>query len=119
MENRKDNHINFVEFPAKDVLGLSQSKRFFSEAFGWSYQDWGDDYADTNSGGLGSGFNADPTHRPIQPLVVLFSSNLEATRDKVLGAGGLITRDIFSFPGGRRFHFKEPGGNELAVWSDK
>jgi uncharacterized protein len=115
----KQNCIDFIEFPAKTIAALNRSKNFFTEVFGWSFQDWGEDYADTTDSGLGSGFNADPEHRPTKPLVVLFTSNLEATRTKVLATGGKITRDIFSFPGGRRFHFKEPGSNELAVWTDK
>lgn len=119
MATKRQNHIDFVEFPAATVAVLEKSKRFFTAAFDWSFQDWGDDYVDTNSSGLGSGFNADPEHRPSAPLVVIFSSDLRAARAKVLAAGGQITRDIFSFPGGQRFHFKEPGGNELAVWSDK
>jgi predicted enzyme related to lactoylglutathione lyase len=114
----KQNSIDFIEFPAKTIAALDQSKNFFTEVFGWSFQDWGEDYADTTSSGLGSGFNTDPEHRPTKPLVVLFTSDLEATHAKILEAGGKVTRDIFSFPGGRRFHFKEPGGNELAVWSD-
>jgi uncharacterized protein len=119
MGNQKQNCIDFIEFPVESVATLGQSKAFLSEVFGWSFQNWGEDYADTNSGGIGSGFNADPAHRSTKPLTVLFTLNIEATRAKVLAAGGAITREIFSFPGARRFHFKEPGGNELAVWSDK
>jgi uncharacterized protein len=119
MATRKENCIDFVEFPAKSVAGLTRSKRFFAEAFGWSYKDWGHNYADTTSSGLGSGLNADPGHRPSKPLVVIYTSDLDATRARVVTAGGKVTRDIFSFPGGRRFHFKDPSGNELAAWSDK
>ena len=118
MGKHKENCIDFIEFPANDIEGLAQSKRFFSEVFGWSYQDWGDDYSDTSGSGLGSGLNADPDHRPSMPLIVIYSSNLEDTRANVVAAGGKITRDIFSFPGGQRFHFKDPSGNELAAWSD-
>ncbi|HEX5055439.1 MAG TPA: VOC family protein [Gammaproteobacteria bacterium] len=118
MSIRSQHCIDFVEFPTRTVTELGRSKRFFTEAFGWSFKDWGEDYADTTGSGLGSGFNADPKHRPAKPLVVLYTSDLEATRGKVVEAGGKITRDIFSFPGGRRFHFREPGGNELAAWSD-
>lgn len=119
MTEHKNNQIDYVEFPVTDNKALAHSKRFFSEVFGWSYTDWGEDYADTKSSGLGSGFNADPEHRPARPLAVLYTANLEAIREQVIEAGGIITRDIFSFPGGRRFHFTEPGGNELAVWSDQ
>ena len=119
MANQKQSCIDFIEFPVESAAALVQSKAFFSEVFGWSFKDWGEDYADTDSSGLGSGFNADPAHRSTMPLAVLFTSDIEAARAKVTAAGGEIIRDIFSFPGGRRFHFAEPGGNELAVWSDQ
>ena len=116
---KQSNHIDYIEFPAKDVDHLRASKHFFAAVFGWSYKDWGDDYSDTAGSGVGNGINADPEHRPAQPLAVIYATDLEAVRKKVLTADGKITRDIFSFPGGRRFHFREPSGNELAVWSDK
>ncbi len=87
--------------------------------FGWSFKDWGDDYIDTTSSGLGSGFNADPQHRPRKPVVVVYCQDLELTRSKILDAGGEVTKEIFSFPGGRRFHFTDLASNELAVWSDQ
>ncbi|MGC4072357.1 MAG: VOC family protein [Nibricoccus sp.] len=111
--------IDYVEFPAPSKVALNETKKFYSEAFGWHFQDWGDDYADTKSSGVGSGINADSTHRTSLPLVVIFSSDLEATRDKIIRAGGKISKEIFSFPGGRRFHYRDPSGNELGVWSDK
>jgi len=117
--SKKANHIDFVEFPAQSVAGVSKVKTFYSEAFGWSFKDWGDDYADTSSSGVGSGFNADPAHRPTKPLVVIYTPDLDAARSKVLAAGGRITKEIFSFPGGKRFHFTDPCGNELAAWSDR
>jgi uncharacterized protein len=116
---RRNNCIDFVEFPSKSVKDLAQSKHFFSSVFGWSYDDWGDDYADTKDSGVGTGINADPSHRPSHPLAVIYTADLEAVRAKVVEGRGRITRDIFPFPGGRRFHFKDPSGNELAVWSDK
>lgn len=118
MAAARHNQISFIEFPAPDIVALARSKRFFTQVFDWAYTDWGDDYADTSGSGVGSGFNADPAHRPGQPLAVVFVTDLEAARSKVVAAGGTITRGIFAFPGGRRFHFVEPGGNELAVWSD-
>ncbi|MGN6521122.1 MAG: VOC family protein [Dokdonella sp.] len=71
----------------------------------------------TPSSGVGSGINADATHRPPHPLAVIHARDLEGTRSRVIAAGGEITREIFAFPGGRRFHFRDPAGNELAVWS--
>jgi uncharacterized protein len=113
------NCIDFIEFPADDVDYLNKAKNFYREVFNWSYKDWGDDYSDTQSSGLSSGINADPSHRPSYPLAVIYTQHLDIVRDKVIALNGIITREIFSFPGGRRFHFKDPAGNELAVWSDK
>ncbi len=89
------------------------------DLFGWAFKDWGDDYADTTSSGAGSGFNADPEHRRTKPLVVIYAPDLDAAHDKVVAAGGKVTKEVFSFPGGKRFHFTDPCGNELAVWSDR
>lgn len=119
MPTKTGNHIDFIEFPADDIASLERAKAFFSNAFGWSYEHWGDDYVDIKGSGLASGINADPAHRPSKPLVVIYVRDLDSTRQKVTAAGGKLTRDIFSFPGGRRFHFEDPAGNELAAWSDK
>lgn len=113
------NCFDYIEFPVNDVDALNSAKSFYENVFGWVYQDWGDDYSDTHSSGVDSGLNADPAHRTHFPLAVIYSKELEKTREKVISAKGRITRDIFSFPGGRRFHFVDPAGNELAVWSDE
>ena len=113
------NHIDFVELPAPSVEALGRAKTFLGEVFGWSFHDFGPDYADLTGAGLGAGLNADPQHRPAHPLVVVYATHLEVVRERVLKAGGTLTRDIFEFPGGRRFHFTDPAGNELAVWSDR
>lgn len=115
----KENRIDYVEFPAASDEGLAAAKEFYAAVFGWKYQEWGKSYADTPSGGLASGINSDPSHRPPAPLVILFSGALETTRDKVLAAGGRVVKDIFPFPGGRRFEYVDPAGNRLGVWSDK
>ncbi len=112
-------HIDFIEFPAPSVPALQQTKAFLASAFGWTFKDWGDDYADAVGAGVGAGISADAQSRPAQPLVVVYSDDLERSREQILAAGGQIVLDIFSFPGGRRFHFREPSGNVLAVWSDK
>jgi len=106
--------INYVEWPA---TALPATKTFYADAFGWSFIDYGPTYAALSDAGLDGGFDAD--EGPARPLVILFSDDLEASRTAVLGAGGVLTRDIFSFPGGRRFQFTDPSGNELGVWSDK
>jgi len=113
------NQIDFIEFPVSNPASVAKAKAFYAATFGWSFQDWGEDYADTASSGLGCGFNADPGHRPDQPLVVIYAADLTATRAKVIASGAKITKDIFSFPGGRRFHFQDPCGNTLAAWSDQ
>ena len=117
-QNRK-NKIDCVEFPAKSVKALRANRKFYAEVFGWSFQNWGDDYTDTKSSGIASGVNASAAHRCAAPLVVVYSANLEQSCGRVQQAGGKITRAIFSFPGGRRFHYRDPAGNELGVWSDK
>ncbi|HEY8586876.1 MAG TPA: VOC family protein [Rhodanobacter sp.] len=110
--------INYVEFPARD---LAATKRFFREAFGWVFEDYGPDYAAFAGQGLDGGFfKSELAARTGQgsALLVFYSAHLEDTFAKVVGAGGDIVKPIFAFPGGRRFHFTEPSGNELAVWSD-
>jgi predicted enzyme related to lactoylglutathione lyase len=117
-EGRRPNTIDFIEFPSPSVDALRRTKRLLSSVFGWSFEHWGEDYVDVSGSGLQSGINADAAHRPEQPLAVVYSNDLDRARERVLQAGGEIVRDTFSFPGGRRFHFREPSGNVLAVWSD-
>lgn len=108
--------IDYVEFASTDV---ATSKAFFDRAFGWTFQDYGPDYAAMTNAGLDGGLQRDPEHAGALPLVILKADDLEAAETAVTKADGIITRAIFAFPGGRRFHFREPGGNELAVWSEK
>jgi len=111
--------INYVEFPSNN---LDATKTFFNKAFGWSFQDFGPEYTAFSNAGLDGGFfKSELTSSTANgsALIVLYSRQLEDTLAKVVDAGGLIVKDIFSFPGGRRFHFTEPSGNEFAVWSDK
>ena len=115
----RENRIDYVEFPAQSQETFAAAKLFYQNAFGWSFQDWGDEYSDTKSSGVTSGFSAASEHRPAGTIAVLYSANLEAARDRTINAGGKIVREIFSFPGGRRFEFTDPAGNRLGVWSDK
>jgi hypothetical protein len=108
------NTINYVEIPGDPKV----AKPFYAGVFGWSFKDWGPDYADT-SAGVGFGINGTSDGRPRHPMPTVQVEDLEATREKVKRAGGKVTVDIFSFPGGRRFHFEDPAGNELAAWSEK
>jgi len=115
----RTNCIDYIEFPVPNPETLKNAKAFYETVFGWQYKDWGDDYSDTQSSGLGSGLNADPEHRPDRPLAVIYCDDLEQIRAQVISGKAKISKDIFSFPGGRRFQFIDPAGNELAVWSDK
>lgn len=112
---KKDNQtaLNYIEFTSPE---LEKTQAFFTDAFGWEFVDYGDDYRDIQGMGMLGGIERGVL-RP--PLAVLQSedSELEQMLEKVKAAGGKITQDIFSFPGGRRFQFTEPGGNEMAVWS--
>lgn len=110
--------IDYVEFPARDIKA---TKEFFSQVFGWSFEDFGPDYAAFADEGLDGGFySADRVSSTENgsALIVFYSQELEITQSKILNAGGKITRPTFTFPGGRRFHFSDPSGNEFAVWSD-
>jgi predicted enzyme related to lactoylglutathione lyase len=106
--------LDFLELPATGGK-LDSVKSFYSAAFSWSFTDYGPTYS-AFAEGLDGGFQADADEASARPLPVLYSENLEKTLDAVEGAGGTIVKPIFSFPGGRRFHFTDPAGNELAVW---
>jgi len=108
---RVDGKIDYVELPAGD---MAQSQTFYSEAFGWSFVDYGPTYA-AFAEGVDGGFQSDAPERTKAPLVVLYAVDLEATLARVQASGGEIVKPIFAFPGGRRFHFRDPCGNELAV----
>lgn len=110
--------INYVEFPAKDI---ERTKAFFTEVFGWSFVDYGPDYTAFLNAGIDGGFYKSElacSSENGSALVVFYSKELEQTQSKIEGAGGTIIKPIFSFPGGRRFHFADPNGNEYAVWSE-
>ncbi|MEM9538373.1 MAG: VOC family protein [Cyanobacteria bacterium P01_E01_bin.42] len=110
--------IDYVEFPAKD---MPETKAFFARVFGWSFEDFGREYTAFSAPGLNGGFfQSDLASSTANggALIVFYSRDLEATQAKIEAAGGVIVKPIFSFPGGRRFHFCEPSGNEFAVWSD-
>jgi predicted enzyme related to lactoylglutathione lyase len=114
----KANIINYVELPVEKAEDFARTQQFYSDVFGWVYKKWGDAYADTKSSGVASGINAHAEHKARCPLVVIYTPDLEAMLEKIRAEGGTIIKDIFSFPGGRRFHFRDPAGNDLAVWSD-
>ena len=116
---QQDQKIDYVEFPAADFEAV---QAFYEAAFGWTFADYGPEYRAFNDGKIDGGFRrAEEKSTPANgaALVILYAKDLETTRDKVAASGGAIVADIYSFPGGRRFHFSDPHGNELAVWSDK
>lgn len=113
----QDRRIDYVELPTTDIAA---TKAFYSTAFGWEFTDWGPDYVSFAGAGVDGGFRAADAAPPAGgTLIVLFAVDLEATEARVREAGATIVKGIFDFPGGRRFHFTDPTGNELAVWSDR
>lgn len=104
--------IDYIEFSSPDI---SASKGFFARAFGWSFNDYGPEYQELADAGIAGGIAAGAL---APPLVILKTDDLEAAQQRVTQAGAQITQQIFEFPGGRRFHFREPGGTEIAVWSE-
>ncbi len=114
----KHGKINYVEFPAKD---MEATKAFFAAVFDWSFVDYGPEYSAFSNEGLDGGFfKSDKTVSTENgsALIVFYSKALEQTQTDIERAGGAIIKAIFAFPGGRRFHFTDPNGNEYAVWSD-
>ena len=113
---KKTGKLDYLEMSATGAT-LDSTKAFYSAAFGWSFTDYGATYAAFDEG-LDGGFQADTSEARPAPLPVLYSEELEATLAAVEAAGGVILQPIYSFPGGRRFHFRDPAGNELAVWGE-
>jgi predicted enzyme related to lactoylglutathione lyase len=110
--------LNYVEFPAKDIPA---TKAFFQAVFHWSFKDYGPEYSSFSNAGLKGGFfksDLASSAKAGAALLVFYSKTLEVTQREIEKAGGEIVKPIFTFPGGRRFHFVEPSGNEFAVWSD-
>jgi predicted enzyme related to lactoylglutathione lyase len=104
--------FNYLELPVRDVPA---TKAFYASAFGWSFTDFGTDYAATMTGDTDLGLNGDTEHATAQLLPVIEVDDLEGAEAAVRGAGGAVTLPIFAFPGGRRFHFRDPAGHELAA----
>jgi len=111
-----DRRIDYIEFQSTDI---PRSKKFYGDVFGWKFTDYGPDYSSFADGRITGGFTIAAEVTRGGPLVVMYAKDLEAVEAKVKQAGGKIVKPIFSFPGGRRFQFLDPSGNELAVWSDR
>ena len=113
-----DQKIDYLELPARDFDAV---RSFYKQAFEWSFTDYGPDYTSFTDGRINGGFYKSDQRSSTEngaALIVLYASDLERTRETVVSSGGRVVKEIFSFPGGRRFHFSDPHGNELAAWSD-
>ncbi len=116
MRRSEDRAIDYIEFPCTDTARV---KAFYGGVFGWEFTDSGSDYTSFSDGRIAGGFwTESKVVAQGGPLVVLYAKDLEGLKAKIQAAGGRITLQTFSFPGGRRFHFADPEGNVLAVWSD-
>ncbi|WP_375407724.1 VOC family protein [uncultured Methylobacterium sp.] len=111
---RADGKIDYLELPGRD---MAATKAFYTDVFGWSFVDYGPRYAAYDEG-LDGGFDGDPELGTRAPLPVLYATDLNAMQARVEAASGIIVKPIYPFPGGRRFHFRDPAGSELAVWSE-
>jgi predicted enzyme related to lactoylglutathione lyase len=111
-----DRRIDYIEFPATD---LARVKAFYTRVFGWTFTDYGEGYTAFEDGRLTGGFYRAAAVDAGGPLVVIYTDDLASMQQAIEHAGGRIVRPVFAFPGGRRFHFSDPSGNVLAVWSEK
>ena len=113
-QREHDLRVDYIEFGATDI---ARTRRFYERVFGWRFEDYGPDYTSFQDGRLSGGFTRDAPVRPANPLVVIYATRLEDVETKIRVEGGQIVRPTYEFPGGRRFHFTDPSGNELAVWT--
>ncbi len=114
-QSKPENQIDYIELSASDI---EKTKTFYRSVFGWKFEDYGPDYTSFHDGRMAGGFARGPVAPGAHVLLVIYSSDLAAVQQKIKASGGSIVRDTYSFPGGRRFHFADPNGNELAVWSE-
>lgn len=113
--SENDRRIDYIEFPVRNI---EKTKAFYGTVFGWTFTDYGPDYCEFRDGRLAGGFTTHAEPKPGGPLIVLYGDDLPALTDAIRNAGGTITRETFDFPGGRRFHFQDLDGYELAVWTE-
>lgn len=117
MADIQHHSFHYIELPSTDNAAM---KAFYGDVFGWTFQDYGPTYVAIHGAGVEGGFDADSgTRKPSAQgaLIIIYSKDLEASEAAVKATGAEITAPIFSFPGGRRFHFKDPSGNELGIWT--
>jgi uncharacterized protein len=112
-KSTNDKRIDYIEFAVHDI---EKTKAFYGSVFGWKFKDYGPEYCEFRDGRLTGGFAAVGTPKPGGPLVIMYGNDLQRIAEKIVEAGGKISRPIFDFPGGQRFHFLDPSGYELAVW---
>ena len=112
---RADRKINYIEFNVSD---MARTKAFYGDAFGWTFTDYGPTYCEFSDGHMTGGFDASVPVHTGGPLVILYGTDLVDIQQAVEAAGGAIVKPLFEFPGGHRFHFTDPDGYELAVWSE-
>ena len=114
---QEDRRIDYIEF---NVANIDRAKAFYGSAFGWNFTDYGPDYCEFTDGHMKGGFDAAGKSSTITggPLDILYGDDLDDIQVRIETAGGKIVKPIFDFPGGRRFHFSDPDGYELAVWSE-
>ncbi|MCQ6256125.1 VOC family protein [Pseudomonas sp. Q11] len=110
----KDRQIDNIELNVSDI---ARSKAFYASAFGWSFVDYGPTYTEFSDGRMTGGFTTGEPVRTGGPLIILYADDLAGTQLRLEAAGATISRKVFAFPGGQRFHFIDPDGYELAVWS--
>lgn len=115
MSTPQNPRIDYFEF---NVADIARAKKFYGEAFGWTFTDYSDSYCEFNDGRIRGGLTTQGPKMPGGPLIVLYAENLEEAQARIEKAGGIISREIFSFPGGRRFQFRDVDGYELGVWSE-
>lgn len=115
MAINRDCKIDYIEFASNDI---EATKRFYSHVFGWSFEDYGPNYTSFSDGRLAGGFRNDDVGQTSGPLIVIYVDDLKQTAQRIQDAGGVISKEIFPFPGGSRFHFRDLSGNELAAWHE-
>jgi hypothetical protein len=114
-KSENDRRIDYIEFPVRDI---EKTKAFYGTVFGWTFTDYGPDYCEFGDGRLTGGFTTSGEPKPGGPLIILYGDDLPALSDAIQNAGGVITKEIFDFPGGQRFHFRDLNGYELGVWTE-
>lgn len=115
-KSRNDRQIDYIEFRVHDI---AKTKAFYGGAFGWKFKDYGPDYCEFQDGRLTGGFTTEGAPQPGGPLIILYGDDLPGLQKKIQQSGGRISRPTYGFPGGERFHFVDPNGYELAVWTKK